>query len=182
MIDDLLSGDLSYRFDEALREVAASPADMHRAIHVLQGQLDQPALETRQGLQILGRIGIYARILHDFTTAEQVLREAIALGEQADNPIATLVNELRLAHVYQWRGQYNLSNQMFMILIARCEQQPALADYLDFIYQHAGKNAFDQGLYADALAYFEQAWTLRRQKQNQGLLASTNFALSIVRR
>lgn len=178
MTGDEPSFDLSYYFDAALREVPSAPAEMQQAIHYLRDQLDQPTLEDARRLQLLGRIGVYARILGDYTTAAEMLRAAIGLSEQLGNHRAQLVNELRLAHVHQWRGEYTLSNALFPALIARCKQQPALDDYLDFAYQHAGKNAFDQGRYDEALAYFEQAHVLRQQKHDPELLASTDAAIA----
>ena len=53
---------------------------------------------------------------------------------------------------------------------------------MDFAYQHAGKNKFDQGKYTEALNLFQKALEIRFIKNDRELIDSTQLALKITRK
>lgn len=71
--------DVSYHFDENLRDIPNNPAQMHQAVEFLQFQLQQETTE-RAILQLLGLLGVYARMLHNFPLAQQALTSALNLS------------------------------------------------------------------------------------------------------
>ncbi|MEM9923789.1 MAG: tetratricopeptide repeat protein [Cyanobacteria bacterium P01_D01_bin.50] len=170
--------DTSTHFDDNLRDVANSPDE--QAINFLNSQLNNN-LDVSQKLQIIGLIGVYSRILCDFGTAHIFLSEAIILSQQCDDKKSQLSNQIRLAHLYQWERNYAASDEIFSDAISICDNHPQLKSYLDFAYQHAGKNKFDQGKYIDAEDFFQKALQLRLVKNNQELIESTQLALQTVR-
>ena len=179
MNDICIPFDVSFHFDERLREVPNAPDEMQRAVNFLLAQLEDTTTNPNQKVYLYGVIGVYARILGDFTLAHSALANAIALSEQLNDERLNTLNQLRLAHLYQWQQQYALSDHIFRKLLVRCVTNPALERYLDFVYQHFGKSKFDQGKYATAQKFFEEALTLRWRKGERSLIKSTQFALKI---
>lgn len=178
---DQVPFDVSVTYDEQVHEVARRPAEMRQAIGRLSERLEDAALDRRQRARVYGMCGVYARILRDFDAAHTFLRQALDLAEQLDDQRLILVNRIRLAHVYQWQAQYARSNELFENLLATSHDQPLLASHLDFLYQHAGKNALDQQQYDRAEHYLREALRLRRAKADPALIESTKHALALVR-
>ncbi len=174
--------DVSTYFDANLRDVPNNHAEMAQAVQTLRDQLATPGLKTHEQLRLHGMIGSYARLLGDLDRAHHHLAAAIELSQQQGNVVALLINQLRQAHVYQWQQQYATADAMFAAAVARCEQQPELAAYLDFACQHAAKSLFDQGHYAAALQLFARALALRQAKGDRELIASTELAIAVTRK
>lgn len=170
--------DLSYYFGDDLQDYPNNPAEMRQAVDYWQAQLARPELEIRDRIQLLTRIGTYGRMLRDLDRAEESHRAAIALAESIGHVRFRTQNQIKLAHVYQWQQRYAESEAEFEGAIAICQNEPAVADFLDFAYQHFGKCKFDQQRYAKALQLFEQALALRHKKRNQELIDSTELAIA----
>lgn len=173
--------DTSIHFDDNLRDIANSPNEMKQAVVFLKSLLLNNDLNVSQRLQIIGLIGVYSRILCDFKTARIFLTEAIILSKQCDNQKSQISNQIRLAHVYQWERNYAVSDKMFSNAVSLCDKNPQFKPCLDFAYQHAGKNKFDQGKYIEAHDFFQKALQLRLIKNNQELIESNQLALQTVR-
>lgn len=171
-----------YHFDDDLRDVPDQPDDLRRALPWLAEAAADPTRADRDRARLYGMLGVYARMLHEYATAHAALAQALRLAEQLADSRLQLVNRIRLAHVYQWQGAFEQSNALFAAALADCTADPALAAYLDFAHQHAGKNAFDQGRYAEAAQHFERALALRLQRGDPALIASTEHALTVTRR
>jgi tetratricopeptide (TPR) repeat protein len=155
---------------------------MARAVAWLQAQLAQTDLAPRRRLRLAGQLGGYARMLGDFAAAHAALAEALRLADALGDAGARLANEIRLAHVYQWERNFAAGDTLFAGVLARVAADPAQARYRDFAYQHAGKNCFDQGRYAEAHDLFQAALAIRREKGDPGLIHSTQLALAAVAR
>jgi tetratricopeptide (TPR) repeat protein len=174
--------DVSYHFNENLQDVPNNPAEMKHAMTFLLDKLDGEEIETRERIQFLGLVGGYARMLKDFATAQQILTSAIELSELLGDKRLKTANMIRLAHVCQWRQDYALSEEIFKEVITDCQRDLDLASYLDFAYQHMGKCKFDQHQYKEAQHYFEQALVIRKNKDDQSLIDSTQFAIGVASR
>lgn len=176
---DQIPFDVSVSYDERGHDVANQPAEMRQAIDWLCEQLTRTDLELRQRAQVYGMCGVFSRTLHDFDAAHRFLQQALDLAQQLDDPRLLFNNRIRLAHVYQWQGLFDRSNALFEDLLTTSLDQPSFAAQLDFLYQHAGKNALDQQQYERAEQYFQQALQLRRVKADPALIESTEHALAI---
>jgi tetratricopeptide (TPR) repeat protein len=171
--------DVSFHFNEELREIPNAPSEMRRAIQFFQAQLDDRDTDIYQQIRLYGIIGVCARILGEFSLAHTALKSAIALSEEVQEERLKTINELRLAHVYQWQRQFEVSDRRFAKVLVHCARNPVLEPYLDFAYHHAGISKFDQAQYAKAQWCFEQALAIRRRKGDCTLIKSTRFALEI---
>ncbi|WKZ39163.1 MAG: hypothetical protein QY328_12935 [Anaerolineales bacterium] len=172
--------DISYAFDENLREYPCNAQDMRRALTWIMERLEANSFEPHQHIRMAGLAGSLARILRDFEIAHRNLEQALRLARIADEKRFVTANELRLAHLYQWEKQFGTSTTMFDEIIKNCETDVELEAYLDFAYQHAGKNAFDQGHYEEAETFFKKALQIRSQKGNADLIESTELAMKAV--
>ena len=151
---------LNYLFDEELHEVPENPSDMELYIHDRK-----TALATIQNpierVKTLGEIGVYLRILCSLGEAADYLLKALEIIDRHNLDFTlTVTMKIRLAHVYQWQKRFDLSNPMFDELLGLAKSQD-LGTVNDFIWQHAGKNYFDQMKWADARVAFERALKIR---------------------
>ncbi len=174
--------DISYVFDENLHEHPRNAQDMRKALDWIMERLETNSFDPNEHIRMAGLAGSLARILHDFDTARRNLEQALRLARIANEKRSVTANELRMAHLYQWEKQFGTSTTMFDEIIKNCETDVELEAYLDFAYQHAGKNAFDQGHYEQAETFFKKALQIRSQKGNADLIESTELALQAVRK
>ena len=156
------SFNLNFIFDEQLQEVPINPEEMNAFVTSLIEQLEHSEDVTKK-VKLLGEIGVYLRILRKLDDAEKYLLEAgrIIRSKSLSIPIQ-LSQQIRLAHVYQWKKNFKLSNAMFDEILKTCEKEKNLGTLLDFSWQHAGKNYFDQCDLKKALSAFEKALELRK--------------------
>lgn len=131
---------LDYYFDDHLREVPVSKTDMVKGIEFLKKQSHKIMKNSEDLAKVYSLIGVYSRILYDIEDSKKYLTSAIKINEQLEYHKYLFVNKLRLAHTFQWGESFDTSNSLFKELIRLTENN----DYLDFLFQHYGKNLFDQ--------------------------------------
>lgn len=170
---------LGFCFDDNLREVPFSKIDMVKGIEFLKNQSQSTQDNDKDLAKTYGLIGVYSRIVNNIEDSKKYLSLAIEMNKQSGNHKSLFVNELRLAHTYQWENNYLKSNKLFEKLKEQSENNSEHNNYLDFVYQHYGKNLFDQSEYQLALKYFEKALRIRGEKGNQELIDSTEYAINI---
>lgn len=180
-IDFSIPYNVHYDFDANLRETPHDRSAMERGVSWLARQILNVDTDAHAAARLKGMHGVYSRILGQLESAEESLNSAVALSQSILDARLVYINELRLAHVYQWQGRFELSTPMFEELLVRAEKDRHLGLLLDFAMQHAGKNAFDQGKYAEALSHFAGALALRRLKNDARLLHSTETAILVTR-
>jgi tetratricopeptide (TPR) repeat protein len=165
-------------FDENLREVPADPIAFKTYIEELEMMLAHTT-EMKSRVHLLGEIGVMYRTLGQLHRAEENIQHALQIVQDHHLGIKSEVQQkIRLAHVYQWQKRFSESDQLFSEVIALCRQDSMANDYLHFALQHAGKNLFDQGLYYEALKFFEEALKIRMQnKASQDQIDSTAEAI-----
>ena len=171
--------DVSYHFDDNLHDVPNSPAQMRQAISFLQSKLDSNREDLPQQISLLGLIGGYARMLHDFSTAATALNSALNLCHRLKDERLKIANLIRLAHLYQWQKQYDRSEALLDKVLIECKNNPLLELYCNFAYQHLGKCKFDQAKYKQAQHCFGKALKLRQIKGDRSLIDSTQLALNV---
>lgn len=171
--------DLSYKYDDNLREVPNAPHDLAAAVQFLEESVrDEPDLYER--MKMLGRLGVYCRILNRLDSAERYINAAIAAANAMNDRVSRLTNLIRLAHVYQWQWQFALADRLLEQSIAVCENATdALQSYVDMAYHHLGKSKFDQQDYAAAAQLFQKALDARESKGNLELIHASRYALEL---
>src|SRR5262249_12437806 len=131
-----------------LRDVMDRPRVFEISIAALQARLEHPALTPAEELRVRARLGGEARAAGRLDLALDVLGEAGALADRAGQQRDRVLARLRLAHVHQWREEWAMSDALFAGCLAAAEGLDARDR--SFVAQHAGKNHFDQGRWAEA--------------------------------
>jgi hypothetical protein len=170
----LLAG-YRYRFDpDTLREVL-DEADTALFEEVRAGLTERLATagDDRSRARLLSLRAAVARSLNDLGPARADGIRALAYAESVGDLRLLSAVRCRLAHVLQWLGEFEAADRLFALA-----DSPDLPDRVRAsTHQHAGKCAFDQGRFIEAVNHFERALELRRDDPDPTLLASTEIAL-----
>nr|WP_295900874.1 hypothetical protein [uncultured Bdellovibrio sp.] len=167
-----------FKFDENLRSIPEDPEYLKLYIQNMESSLDS-IHNPKQYVSIIGEMAVYLRILGDFQKAESALEKALKIIAEENLGIQREVQQkIRLAHVLQDKKEFNKSTPLFKELIKTCRENQEANKYLAFALQHSGKNLFDQLLYKDALAQFEEALTIRKtMNAPKDQIVSTELAI-----
>lgn len=169
--------EMTFSFNSHLREIPDQPIQMKNGIDYFKTQLQVGQHNPLTSAKICGMIGTYLRIINELKESEVYLLKAIQLHESLLSHTGVFINEIRLAHTYQWMKKFKRSNTFFTKLIHQAEQHPIYKPYLHYVYQHQGKNLFDQKLYQDALSFFQEALIIREKIGDNHLIESTLYAI-----
>lgn len=182
---------INYQFDENLREVPENPDDMHAAIDYLETRLIEDSQDDYERMRLSGIVGALYRILGNYSMAEEHINSAIASSNNLRDRHAQLMNLIRLATVYHWRGDYDLADRIYTQVIMACEvnyevQNPIIRNHLkndlDAAYYNYAKCKFDQSDYESALHLFEKALAIREEKGEVSLIMETERAIQTTRK
>lgn len=159
--------------DERQRMVPVDPEELRRAVDRL--------LRAEASVSTLRHAGIGLFVLGEFTRAEQVLREALALAESAvaaADPKPVIAVRINLGDAYRYRGQLPPAGVQYReaLQLARA----ASPDSVDFALQHLGKWHLDRGDPAAAESCLREALVLRQAKGDPELIRSTEATLRLV--
>ncbi|MFC4064100.1 WG repeat-containing protein [Actinoplanes subglobosus] len=123
---------LTDRLEFAERDnVRAGLLSLRAVVHRIVGELDDALADGREGL-----------------------RHAEASGELR----GTAVAQARLAHVLQWRGEFEEADRLY----ARADSPELPPRTRAEIRELAGRSAYEQGRYLEAVNHFERALDVRR--------------------
>ncbi|MGH3624224.1 MAG: tetratricopeptide repeat protein [Sciscionella sp.] len=168
-----------YIDEETLHDV---PDDPDALGHWLADRLDtEPPGDSAGEREYRTEVGVAARMLRRLDVAENQLRRALELAESV-SPFAAVLARVRLAHVYQWQQREELAGTEFARCLELAERMPELGWRCSFVYQHAGKCAYDFGDWPRARELFELALRVRREYDDreyddEELTASSELAL-----
>lgn len=176
---DRLLADYRYTFDpETLREVldeagTALFREIRAGLTSRLAALESSGGDDRSRARLLSLRAAVSRGLDDLGPARADGIRALAYAESAGDLRLLSAVRCRLAHVLQWLGEFEAADRLFALA-----DSPDLPDRARAgTHQHAGRCAFDQGRYIEAVNHFERALELRRDDPDPRLLASTEFAL-----
>jgi tetratricopeptide (TPR) repeat protein len=165
---------------ETLREIYPDEA-------AARARIEQLRREIRGAPDEIGELvarGDLVVLLRGLGELDEALNEANAAADRAEiagSPAQQHTARVRLAHVHQWRGEFAESNLLFTELLAAATQFGPVIDA--FTHQHAGKNDYDQGHWADARDHFMRALALREELElPEDQIASSRTALAAARR
>ncbi len=166
-----------FYFYDSLREVAKDLDVVWDRIDELQGRLSE-CEGVLDRVSVLGELGFLLRVAGDFSKAEVFLKSSIGHIEEEDLGMALyVVHSVRLASVWQWQREFEKSTDLLNQVLELCQSKKSCERYLDFCFQHIGKNLFDQKKYEDAHLSFTNALAIRKKKGNAKLVASTKLAI-----
>jgi tetratricopeptide (TPR) repeat protein len=125
--------------------------------------------------RLLSLRAVVSRILNDLPKAFADGKLALAHAEATGELRRIAIAQARLAHVLQWREEFEEADRLFTQA-----NSSELPDRLRAtMHQHTGKCAYDQGRYMEACNHFELALDLRKEEDPE-LIAQTELALDAV--
>jgi len=145
---------------DTLREVYRDPAAVAARVRLLRERIREAPDEVAE---LLAR-GELVDLLRGSGELDAALTEgerAVQRAELAGSPPQQHLARLRLATVRQWRGEFVESNLAFTELQANLTQFGPIIEA--FTHDAAGRNAYDQGHYADAYEHFAEAVAIRER-------------------
>ena len=166
----------AWRFDpETLRE----NADDHDQLRAVRDRLtDKLEYAERHAVRarLLSLRAVVSRVLGDqvrgVADGRRALKHALATGELR----RISITQARLAHVLQWRGDHAAADRMF-----EEANSAELPDRLRAeISELAGRSAFEQGRFLEALNHFERALHVRRADDDE-MIARIETALDAIK-
>jgi tetratricopeptide (TPR) repeat protein len=150
---------LAHSYDpETLHEVYADPAAARGRVQQLRAEV-RDALDEIDELRARGELVGLLRGLGELDDARAEGERAVDRAEMVGNAAQQHTARLRLAQVHQWRGEFAEANLIFTELLAVADRFGPIIEA--FTHEHAGKNDYDQGDWADARAHFEHALAIR---------------------
>lgn len=180
--------DLNTAFDpRTLMEYPLYPLQVEAAVLYVRARLNYIELPAETRAAYLTQFAVLLRLSHSYAQSIAAFLEVLdlwrgpALSNHLQQPQHLIANRIRLANTYHLQGDFESSNAAFSVLLRDMEQwsEPLKQAYQHFLWQHAGKNAFDQERFAEAKVYFEKALQLRQQQQlAQPLIDSSRLALA----
>jgi tetratricopeptide (TPR) repeat protein len=184
--NDLNDYDISYGYDDDLNEDPENPQDMDRYADFLIARIRiefEKSEDERDWMQIasgFGMAGSLKKMIGEVIDAEKLLSTSIDIIKQKNLPEAILIQQsIRLYDVNKRSGRAKEAFYGLSSLIESCQKNEALNNYLDVVFQHAGKAKFALNEYESALSFFKQALVLRIKKKNKGLTESSETAIQI---
>ncbi|MGP4081406.1 tetratricopeptide repeat protein [Pseudalkalibacillus sp. R45] len=168
---------MEFTFDKDLREKPVDFENMKSGVHYMIEQIESvkdPDAEAR----LYGEIGVYSRIIGELDDSERFLQTAINLHTLRKNLSSVFINQLRLAHTYQWQREFNKANKLFNELIKKVHDHSRYEPYKDFLYQHYGKCKYDESEFEAAYSLFQVALKIRKEKGDYSLVRSTEVSIN----
>ncbi|MEV6346030.1 WG repeat-containing protein [Actinoplanes sp. NPDC051851] len=164
-----------WMFDpQTLRERVEEPDRLWDVADRLTDRLEFAERDNvRAGLLSL-RAVIYRVLGEDddaLTDAREGLRHAEASGEARPISIA----QARLAHVLQWRGEFDEADRLY----ARADSEELSGRLRAEIRELAGRSSFEQGRYLEAVNHFERALDLSKGADEE-LVERVELALDLI--
>jgi tetratricopeptide (TPR) repeat protein len=147
-----------WRFDpETLRELVDDPDQLWSVRDRLTDKVEYVERDAVRA-RLLSLRAVVSRVLGDLAAAVDDGREALGHAEATGELRRIAIARARLAHVLQWRGEFEEADRLY-----------AEADSVELpdrlraeVREHAGRSAFDQGRYLEAFNAFEEALDLRK--------------------
>lgn len=149
-------------FDQDLRDVPDSQVDWINYIEDLKVRLKNES-HPAQKLVLFEHIGMAARTLLKLDEAEFYLKKALALSHGHLSHSRFVQNLIRLAHVYQWKKEFEKSHMLFDQAKSFIDEKPVSEGLQAAYHQHLGKLYFDQNYYGKAQAEFSLALSIRER-------------------
>ncbi|MCM4081627.1 WG repeat-containing protein [Actinoplanes sp. TRM88002] len=140
-----------------LREQIEDDEPMWVVIDRLTDKLEYAERDSDRA-RLLSLRAVASRLLGDLDPALEDARAALVHAEAAGELVRTATVRARLGHVLQWRGEFAEADRVY----AEAGSAELPARLRAEISELAGRSAFEQGRYLEAVNHLEKALDLRR--------------------
>jgi tetratricopeptide (TPR) repeat protein len=147
-----------WSFDpETLREQIEDGDQMWVVVDRLTDKLEYAERDAVRA-RLLSLRAVAERLLGELDAALEDGRAALGHAKATGELRRTAIVQARLAHVLQWRGDYADADRLY----AEANSPELPARLRAEIHELAGRSAFEQGRYLEAMNHFEGALDLRK--------------------
>jgi GNAT superfamily N-acetyltransferase len=147
-------------FDKDLRDHPQSHSEWKTYVADLQVRFSRENAPLLQ-LEILEYWGMALRTLGRLDEAEETLVKALGLAKSIAPHSRVVQNMARLAHVYQWQGEFQKAYELYRQIKVIVKEKPISKGLTAALHQHLGKVFFDEGYLGAAQAEFAVALKMR---------------------
>lgn len=172
-VEELFEMSMTINKDD-LRDYPNNIFEFEKGCLYLEEQIEKEVILFEKA-KLLSKLGGYQRSLKKLELAIKNQLEVISIFEKLEKNSNLFVAKIRLAHAFQFKGEYKKAKKIFDYLLLTLEKDASLENYRDFLYQHIGKNEFEAKNYETALNYFQQALSIRIKKADFALIESTEI-------
>ncbi len=158
-----------------LREQIEDEEPMWVVIDRLTDKLEYAERDTDRA-RLLSLRAVASRLLGDLDPALEDAREALVHAEKAQDLVRTATVRARLAHVLHWRAEYAEADKIY----AEADSPELPSRLRAEINELAGRSAFEQGRYLEAVNHLEHALDLRKGS-DPDLVERIELALDTIR-
>ena len=159
-----------------LRERIAETDPMWVVVDRLTDKLEYAERDAVRA-RLLGLRAVAQRLLGELDPALEDAREAVEHARRTAEPSLLATSQARLAHVLHWRGEYAEADRLYAEA-----SSPELPSRLRAeIHELAGRSAFEQGRFLEAVNHFESALDLRKGSDPE-LVERIELALDTITR
>jgi len=170
---------MQYCFDNDLKEKPENIDEFKKGIEFWKAALTDLGNLIDEA-KLYSRIGVDLRIVGELDKSLKYLNKAKKILEKLPLCTIYLINKIRIAQTLQFLKQFEAANKRYNEIDDIIDLNSQFSGLRHFVYQHKGKNYFDQQLYTKAKIHFQSALKIRKQLDNQELIASSAFALKII--
>jgi len=168
-----------YSFDNHLHEVPSKVAEWESFINDLLETLKFED-DLSKKMQFIEYLGFANRVLKKLDHAEHYYKKALSISYLNSNNNKIIQNLIRLAHVYQWRRDFDKSYALFDQAYNLINTIDCFESLKASFHQHLGKFYFDQQAFRLALVEFNLALKMRlRSKAVSDIIRSSQQAIDI---
>lgn len=161
---------------DTLREVVDDPEPLLAVRDRLTDKLEYAERDAVRA-RLLSLRAVVSRVLDDLDFAVADGRAALGHAEAAGELVPAATARARLAHVLRFRGEFAEADRLFEEANSAELPRRLRAE----MYELAGRSAFDQGRFLEAVNRFEQALDLRRG-DDDAMVARIELALDTITR
>jgi tetratricopeptide (TPR) repeat protein len=161
---------------ETLREQIEETDPMWVVVDRLTDKLEYAERDTVRA-RLLSLRAVAGRLLGDLDRAETDGRAALEHAQQTGDLRLIATTQARLAHVLQWKGEFAEADRIYAEA-ASPELPPRLGAE---VHELAGRSAFEQRRYLEAMNHFETALDLRKGADPE-LVERIELALDVITR
>ncbi|GLY93319.1 hypothetical protein Acsp02_05750 [Actinoplanes sp. NBRC 103695] len=159
-----------------LREIADHPDQLRAVRDRLTDKLEYAERDSIRA-RLLSLRAVVSRVLGDLDFALADGRAALEHAERTGELRRTAMVQARLANVLRWRGDFAEADRLF-----EDANSPELPDRLRAeIAELAGRSAFEQDRYLEAMNRFEEALDLRRGEDPERAEVALDLVLAEIR-
>ncbi len=166
------------KFDKSLKDYPEDKREFKKAIKFLEAKIKYDLSDSERS-KILSQLGNLYRVDRNLNLSLQMLLEARVMLAGKKSSKSFFVNEIRLAYTLQLMKKFDEAEKIYAALEKRYKNSEN-RKMIDFLYQHRGKNFFDNGKLDEANVNILKALKLRLKKKNNELIESSVFALCVI--